>query len=351
MTQITVADLAAEHRHVFSRAILAVLDTEEAIFTYAQILDGLPTAATFIDSRAGLDRDHPLRQHTQLCPGALEKAQEYRRSFNPNVLSFEVKLAQAFQDAELGTSEFNMRLIEMVAVALHRIAVVLYQSDDVGHKDDSVAITTWQRPISDEELDRRGLVRLKSPETLFSHWSYVRKDAYPNGVADIVGYWAENRILGGVVLFGRGVSGFGVRNSDSFAQLYGRLTGVQCDGVYLHSNREGVTYRIYKLLDSQVDALLDFLLGSSNTNPLPIRGDEKNRDRIDPVDAIEVFRVFRDEWEREPTPRHSKMWTFWKRRPKNSFDYPELDDQRRAMEAFWREREVRREEERRQENS
>ena len=43
----------------------------------------------------------------------------------------------------------------------------------------------------------------KPPEMLFYHGEYQHKDAYPDGVDDMLGYWAENRILGGVVLFGR----------------------------------------------------------------------------------------------------------------------------------------------------
>lgn len=115
----------------------------------------------------------------------------------------------------------------------------------------------------------------------------------------------------------------------------------QCDGVYFHSDRLAVTYRIYKLLDSQVEALLDFLLGLTHNNPLPITGDEKNRDRIDPVDAIEEFSVFRDPWEREPTPAGSQKWNFMKRRPRDALDYPEIEDKRKAVEALFRDKEAR----------
>ncbi len=38
---------------------------------------------------------------------------------------------------------------------------------------------------------------------LFSHLSYDALGQYPQGLADAVGYWAENRILGGVILFDR----------------------------------------------------------------------------------------------------------------------------------------------------
>jgi hypothetical protein len=41
------------------------------------------------------------------------------------------------------------------------------------------------------------------PPTLFFHQWYTDYELYPNGVADAVGFWAEARILGGVVLFDR----------------------------------------------------------------------------------------------------------------------------------------------------
>lgn len=42
--------------------------------------------------------------------------------------------------------------------------------------------------------------------TAFSFGSYIAIEQYPNGVADAVGYWAEARIFGGVVVFDRGDS-------------------------------------------------------------------------------------------------------------------------------------------------
>lgn len=43
--------------------------------------------------------------------------------------------------------------------------------------------------------------------TAFYHRSYLCYEQYPNGVADIVGYWAEAKIFGGVVIFDRGEDG------------------------------------------------------------------------------------------------------------------------------------------------
>jgi hypothetical protein len=45
---------------------------------------------------------------------------------------------------------------------------------------------------------------------LFFHVDYMDHRQYPNGLADMAGYWAEDRIFGGVVLFDRGDSGYEV---------------------------------------------------------------------------------------------------------------------------------------------
>lgn len=89
MSLVTVADLDAEHRSVFAQAISTVLNTDLAELTFAQIIDGVPLPSVFTDNQyGGLDIDHPLHRHTELCPGVLEKAREYRDAFNPDELSF-----------------------------------------------------------------------------------------------------------------------------------------------------------------------------------------------------------------------------------------------------------------------
>jgi hypothetical protein len=42
-----------------------------------------------------------------------------------------------------------------------------------------------------------------SPSAFF-HTSYTCFDQYPRGLVDVVGYWAEGQIFGGVVVFDRG---------------------------------------------------------------------------------------------------------------------------------------------------
>lgn len=226
-----------------------------------------------------------------------------------------------------------MRLFEVTAVAIHQLAVLLFKMDTSLHKYDGVI--SW---IPDEVPVP---VHLRTPPpTFFFHPAYRRMDYYPEGLADMVGYWAENRILGGVVLFDRGESKFEVSVQLTLAQYTQHLDtnpSLQCKDVYFHSDRKGVTFRIYKLRDDQVETLWQFLRGETSS-PLPIKGDKTNRDRVDPDDAIDVHGIFRDREERE-IPVKDVLDHANERCVQHSVDYPEIDDERAAMDAFWAERE------------
>lgn len=101
MARISVAELDIEHREIFSRAISSVLNTNLAEFTYAQILDGLPTAEVFRNRYNGpLHIHHPLRRHIELCPGVLERVKKHRDEFNPLDLSFDSKVGIQPKDVD-----------------------------------------------------------------------------------------------------------------------------------------------------------------------------------------------------------------------------------------------------------
>jgi hypothetical protein len=75
------------HRKVLEKAIRNVLSTELAIFTYAQIIDGLPIADVAWDRRLpGIMGEHIIDEHETLCPGVMEKAHEYYEKWQPSSL-------------------------------------------------------------------------------------------------------------------------------------------------------------------------------------------------------------------------------------------------------------------------
>ncbi len=106
------------------------------------------------------------------------------------------KLIHQYQAASPGSRAFNTLLIELVARVVHQVAVWLYKQDTSRHKEDALGL--W-RPDEEEKDD----FPRTFPSTLFCHEWYRDYDQYPEGIADCVGYWAENRIFGGVVLFDR----------------------------------------------------------------------------------------------------------------------------------------------------
>lgn len=92
-----------------------------------------------------------------------------------------------------GSREFSLRLLEAVAIAFHSIATLLFKdNNEMPYRSPTAA-----QPAS-----------FTSPPipTFFYHTDYLDHDQYPLGIADIVGYWAEYQVFGGVVLFDRGES-------------------------------------------------------------------------------------------------------------------------------------------------
>ncbi|KUI72066.1 hypothetical protein VM1G_07607 [Cytospora mali] len=326
--KLTIDDLGQQHRDVFTRALFNVLSTPAAETTFAQILDGAPLSQSVQDVPGWIyPLDHPVRtQHLELCPGVLDRIRHSRSTFDLKVLKLGSRLFHRYQAASPGSRAFKTCLIEMVAVAIHQTAVYLYELglDLGGHKD----LVTWVAPANDTAF-YQFYPDGKLP-SLFIYKQYRDLEQYPNGAADIVGYWAEAQIFGGVVLFDRRKP----RDCEPYEEP---------DAVFFHSNHKGVTYRIWQLLDTQKNELLDFLLpeigieGNRDNSvrcPLPIYPDQKNLTRIDPEEPIYETGIYRDLWERKPLgdddgdPRsHCASY--------NSLDYTGMVDFERSKERCW----------------
>jgi len=187
---------------------------------------------------------------------------------------------------------------------MHEIGTLLFQLGLRMHEGDIESIDQWD----DEPPDATPVAPLRP--TLFNHHAYIHDDIYPSGVADMAGYWAENRVLGGVTVFDRQ----GEQRVPAFPP-----------NAYFHSCRHGVTYRYYQLRDEQQGALLSFLLArnpDSANSPLPILADNHNLVRVNEEHALQ-HHLYRDEWERKPPTQ----WHLRKmgRAPRSTLDYPEAE--------------------------
>lgn len=196
------------HRALLQRALQNVLHTEIAATTYAQIIDGLPLKNVAL-ATAGLLWESTLNSHERLCAGALDRAIQFRRSFRTRDMELDLEPLRRYQAIPAGSSESTLPLIELVAVAIHHIAVLLYKMENF-HRASGI------------QMDRicSSTVRGKTTfhPTPFCLYDYADPVQYPEGVAELPGYWAEDRIFGGVVLFGRGDSGTEVITEHRFMQ-------------------------------------------------------------------------------------------------------------------------------------
>lgn len=303
-----LSDLDEAHFEPLARGITNVFSTKIAQDTFAELVDGVPLRKSHQEAhgRPLIDAlTHPARQHTALCPGTLERMEEFKAKFVIQDLELDAKTLLDYRAASPGSKAFNTRLIELVARAIHQIAVLILQADIGFHKDDGMV--SWVPP---KEATLWWRFRRRVLPTLFIHKWYEAFEQYPAGGGDMAGYWAEMRIIGGVVLFDR----LAPENHD----------------VFLHPDRKFHTYRIFMLTDDQKRQFLDFLASDTpaaapgENGPLPFLPSEENRHRVDPEEPIHLTGVYRDPWERRKlreSDGDARSHTVW-----NDRDYLTLQD-------------------------
>lgn len=97
----------------------------------------------------------------------------------------------------------------MIARGVHSIATSLDMRANKLHQGniaEAIAYQTVKEPFYEDNA-RWVPQTLEAFPHLFFNVGYMNNKQYPFGIADMAGYWAEDRIFGGVVLFDRGESG------------------------------------------------------------------------------------------------------------------------------------------------
>lgn len=189
------------HQTHFRRAIRNVLHSKAAEMTFAQLVDGLPLKKVAHSTKGGLLFHNVVNEHETLCPGALDRARKLRDDLDPASLDLPIEVLQRYQGIPAGSRASKLPLVELVAVAIHRIAVLLYRQGSM-HKEAGLPVE--ENRLCSNRAD--GPNRQYYPTPFFLD-EYGDPERYPEGVADVAGYWAENWIFGGVVVFSRGESG------------------------------------------------------------------------------------------------------------------------------------------------
>ena len=190
-----LSDLAPTKLELLSRLLRPILQSAIAEDTFAQIIDGQPTRPSYRKNyRTVWDPD--VSERTRPTDSSIREWTEIKETFVPQILKLDAQLVQAFQNSEEHSHLEDLRLLEMVAASLHFLAGAIYASF---HPD-----TDLSPPF--DPNDHRFLMTSHFWVD-FYHRSFKFYEKYPYGLLNVVGYWTEAQILGGVVLFERGGSG------------------------------------------------------------------------------------------------------------------------------------------------
>lgn len=194
-------------------------------------------------------------------------------------------------------------------ITCHDIAVFLYQLDNGTHKH--AEWETWHKEklelLAEQDPQNIRTHRFKyGPPTPFYRIGYMFWKKYPNGLADVAGYWAEHHIFGGVVLFDRGESEEEVSKMTlmQVLSLSWSLSSnlLQCNGIYIHHPEATLT--LTPPTEKQFNNLVDFLLSTpsdksppSDKNPsrcpLPVHITAENKWRWHPYDGMVDYHIYK----------------------------------------------------------
>lgn len=210
-----LSNLRAEKLQELETVLASILTLPVARETYAKIIDGI-LIRTPRSENTKASRSLIVTDNLKPSDEAMRQYEEMRTTFTPQGLKIDLQvrtlplrilyliksnvtqLTQKYQNALPGSREHLLRLLEIAAASVNAWAGMIYASF---HPDTNIMPPEppegheWQFRMTDHfYVD-------------FYHTNYRLFDNYPFGLLNVVGYWAEAAILGGVVLFERVESG------------------------------------------------------------------------------------------------------------------------------------------------
>lgn len=203
-----LTNVSAEKLQELETVLQRILALPIARDTYAQIIDGTPTRTPFSDEikKSGSTFYKTIigSENSKPTDKAMQKYEEIRPKIAPQDLVIDLKVAQNYQDALPGSRENHLRLLETAAASVHALAGMIYASNN---EDMDV------KPPEPPGGHLRQFDTTDGFYVNFYHTAYKRFEEFPFGLLNVVGYWAETELFGGVVLFERGEGDSGITNA------------------------------------------------------------------------------------------------------------------------------------------
>ncbi|KAI1964912.1 hypothetical protein LOZ58_001603 [Ophidiomyces ophidiicola] len=271
---IGLEHLESTHYTTLDHALATIFSSDLAVETFAQIIDGRPICSVYREYYGSYQKVFS----DSLLFWLLNHIDEDRLVF----LSRR-RLRRIIRTPLVGSKAFHLRLIELLAILCHGIGVQLYTMYDGGLRKPTPAELDQGVPAIVLPPGVKLTPAAPPPVHLF-HPYYQDWEQYPHKMADMVGYWVEYRLFGGVVLFERGE------------------TGRACNDVFIHPVGH---CNIFQVSDAQVHRYIDCLLSNqratkdmtSMAETLRFKA-EKYARRIDPYEAMSL-QIYRNRYERK----------------------------------------------------
>ncbi|OJD10724.1 hypothetical protein AJ78_08342 [Emergomyces pasteurianus Ep9510] len=268
---VRLADLDHAKAAILKRVLSTVLCSRTTKDVFAQVIDGLPIKSTYeltITRRYELLSRMEPSQRSRLLSGQFCSSSELFDSLNLNA-----RTAELYQMAPLYSQTFNLYLLELVAVAVHDLAATLFHRF---HPDGEPRLERVNEPSSQQQ--QQGPISL-------STMCYLRRNIYPRGVCDVVGYWAEAHV------FARKTSRTDFASKSAFAS--------QCYAAYVHPPYPA---DMFQLVDHQIEQFAALASQQKNdTCILPFICSPGAR-KLNPNYAFLNLNIYRDRYERQLSP-------------------------------------------------
>ncbi|KAL4959287.1 uncharacterized protein BDV14DRAFT_206952 [Aspergillus stella-maris] len=231
--QERVGSLPKQYLQPLLSTVRRIFSSQRAEYVFGQVVEGTPTKET---ARFKHHNDNPaIEDRAEPLPDTLNLVRTWRSSFELASLEIDLDVLKIYWESRLGTREAKLRLIEITAVIIHHLAALLFEHTNQPPNKRPEAKNGFA--MVDGYFQRTDEIIESLYPTYLFHNHYLDSDIYPMGVADIVAYWAETHLFGGVFL-----------------------------DVLLHPDNR---FQIFKLSDAQIDQFIGFGLYGEPTFPCP----------------------------------------------------------------------------------
>ncbi|KAL2372433.1 hypothetical protein RJ035_007240 [Blastomyces gilchristii] len=265
------------HARRVLQALHCILATEVAEQSFGMLIDGrLTMKALRACRRIRLSEDYDeIAKYTGPSQDTISMFRSLREQFDLSHVLIKASSAERFQRSTVqpSSADFQRGLLDLVVSMVHDLAVSIFEE---------LHRSKYQN------TPHQGPERPLLPD--FRHPKYLQSYLYPHGPIELVGYWMETRLFGGVVVF-----------------EHGNPPG-EPGAPWIHFPYEG----IMRMSDKQLDAFTQLAFttcpvsdAAAASDLLPFKA-EPDVQYVDSFDAYE-FGLFRNCFEHNPPPNISRF--------------------------------------------